>query len=65
MIQSEYGLTEEQYKDHCPREISDMVARIMDRKTGYKMSEMKQVSTFNDSQEEKIRKAKEKRLAKT
>lgn len=36
----------------------------MDRKTGYKMSEMKQVSTFTEAQEEKIRKAKESRLAK-
>jgi hypothetical protein len=36
----------------------------MDRKTGYKMTELKQASTFTETQEEKIRKAKEARLAK-
>lgn len=63
MIQSEYGLTREEYLDHAPFEIANMISRIADRKSGYKISEMKVVSTFDVTQEEKIRKAKKNRLA--
>jgi hypothetical protein len=64
LIQSEYGMTEEEYLSHTPREISAMVSRIVDRKSGYKVSELNQVSTFSDEQEAKIRKAREKRFVK-
>ena len=62
MIQHEYGMSEDAYKSHTPREISDMVYRIIDRKTGYKRTELTTVSTFTESQEEKIKKAKQKRF---
>jgi len=35
-----------------------MVNLIVDRKSGYKASELNEVSNFNSEQEEKIRKAK-------
>lgn len=59
MIQSEYGLTTEEFLDNTPREIALMVKRISDRKSGYKMSELENVSSFTQEQEEKIRRAKE------
>jgi hypothetical protein len=63
LIQHEYGLTRDEFLDHAPFEISNMIIAIVDRKSGYKVSEVNEVSTFDKAQEEKIRRAKEFRLA--
>lgn len=45
-----------------PVEISRMVDLIADRKTGYKMTEQKELSTFSKEQEDKINRVAEQRL---
>ena len=58
MIQSEYGLTRDEFLDNAPFEIQEMIKRISDRKSGYKISEQDEINSLSkltSEQEEKIR----------
>ena len=59
---AEYGYTKEQFDGLCPREISEFMELIADRKSGYEVSATK--TTTTPEQDDLIKKRMEERRAK-